>query len=375
MARRSRRSPRPTERQLRQSEERYRQLFDRTPIGLYRSTPEGTVLDVNPALVQMLGYPDAATLRAAGAVALYVDPAERERHVVQGLAATPLLRAFEVRWRRFDGSVMWVRHNVRAVEGPGGEVVYEGAAEDITETRQMQEALLERTRALEAAQQQIARAERLAFLGKLAGGMSHELRNPLGVIKNAVYYLRTLAPPDDERVRKHLAIIEREVGTATKIVADLLDFARTAPPTRALTDVNGLVRDTLARAEVPPEVRVALQLAPAPPRARVDGAQVLLILGNLIRNALQAMLEGGTLSAETAAEGDEVTIAIADTGVGIAPEHLEQVFEPLFATRSRGIGLGLAVSQTLAEANGGRITVQSARGEGSRFTVRFPRAG
>jgi PAS domain S-box-containing protein len=364
------RSRREIEGRIRESEARYRNLFDRVPVGLYRSTPDGRILDANPAMVQMLGYPDVASLKAAGALAVYADPSERRDRVLERLDREGTVRDLEIRWRRSDGTEIWARNNVRAATGADGQVLYEGAVEDITEARRTQEALANRTRALETAQEELVRKERLAVLGQLAGGVSHELRNPLGVIKNSAYYLKMLLP-DDERMRKHLGIVEREVATATRIVTDLLDFARVTPPTRVATDLSALARETLERVPPPDGVRVALALADDLPSPMLDPEQVGLVLGNLIRNAAQAMPEGGVLSVETAAAAGGVTVAVADTGVGIAPEHLEKIFEPLFTTKARGIGLGLAVARGLVEANGGRIDVRSAPGRGSRFAVHF----
>ena len=232
-------------------------------------------------------------------------------------------------------------------------------------------ALEEKTRELEVAQEELVRKERLAILGQLAGGVSHELRNPLGVMKNSVYYLKMVLP-EDERVRKHLGIMEREVTTATRIVSDLLDFARAKPPSRAPTDLSELVREVLDRTPLAENVEVVARLAPDLPPVAVDALQVQQVLGNLITNGAQAMPEGGTLTIETARAEGGARVAVSDTGVGIAPENLEKIFQPLFTTKAKGIGLGLAVAQGLAEANGGTISVESAVGRGSRFLVVFP---
>ena len=232
-------------------------------------------------------------------------------------------------------------------------------------------ALEEKTRELEAAQEELVRKERLAILGQLAGGVSHELRNPLGVMKNSVYYLKMVLP-EDERVQKHLRIMEREVTTATRIVTDLLDIARTKPPSQAPTDLSELVREVLDRTPLAENVEVVARLAPDLPPVAVDALQVQQVLGNLITNGAQAMPEGGTLTIETARAEGGARVAVSDTGVGIAPENLEKIFQPLFTTKAKGIGLGLAVAQGLAEANGGTISVESAVGRGSRFLVVFP---
>jgi len=232
-------------------------------------------------------------------------------------------------------------------------------------------ALEEKTRELETAQEELVRKERLAILGQLAGGVSHELRNPLGVMKNSVYYLKMVLP-EDERVRKHLGIMEREVTTATRIVSDLLDFARAKPPSQAPTDLSEVVREVLDRTPLAENVEVVARLAPDLPPVAVDALQVQQVLGNLITNGAQAMPEGGTLTIETARAEGGARVAVSDTGVGIAPENLEKIFQPLFTTKAKGIGLGLAVAKGLAEANGGTIRVESAPGRGSRFLVVFP---
>ena len=238
-------------------------------------------------------------------------------------------------------------------------------------SQELEQKVEERTRQLREAQEELVRKERLAILGQLAGGVSHELRNPLGVMKNSVYYLKMVLP-EDEKVRKHLGIMEREVTTATRIVSDLLDFARAKPPSQAPTDLSELVREVLDRTPLAENVEVVARLAPDLPPIAVDALQVQQVLGNLITNGAQAMPEGGTLTIETARAEGGARVAVSDTGVGIAPENLEKIFQPLFTTKAKGIGLGLAVAQGLAEANGGTIRVESAPGRGSRFLVVFP---
>ncbi len=245
-----------------------------------------------------------------------------------------------------------------------------GISEDITERRRAQAALEEKTRALEAAQEELVRRERLAILGQLAGGVSHELRNPLGVIKNSVYYLRMVLP-EEERIRKHLNILDREVETATRITSGLLDFARVTPPSRVGVDLNALARDQLERMSQSDDITVVLELASDLPPVRVDPEQIRLVLGNLISNAAQAMPNGGALTVHTAHAAAGVTLTVADTGVGIAPEHLEKIFEPLFTTKAKGIGLGLPLAKRLVESNEGSIRVESAPGQGTCFELRF----
>jgi signal transduction histidine kinase len=235
---------------------------------------------------------------------------------------------------------------------------------------ELEERVRTRTAELETAQAELVRKERLAVLGQLAGGVSHELRNPLGVIKNSVYYLNMVLP-DEERLRRHLAILNREVATATRIISGMLDFARTTRPSRATTDLNALVSESVDRLSMPESIRVQRDLAESVAPVMVDADQVQIVLDNLLSNAIQAMPDGGLLIVRTRSLGDRVQVEVEDTGIGISPEHLERIFEPLFTTKSKGIGLGLSLSERLVKANGGTIRVESTPGPGTRFVMEF----
>lgn len=233
-----------------------------------------------------------------------------------------------------------------------------------------------RTRELKEAHEELVRRERLALLGQLAGGVGHELRNPLGAIGNTAYYLRMrLGQSEDSKVHKHLGILEAEVRRANKIVTDLLDFSRVKPPNRTAAQLGGLVADALSRQPCPESVTVALELADALPPVLVDPDQIGQVLLNLILNGFEAMVGGGTLTIRTAAVRGAVVASVTDTGPGIAAENLDKIFQPLFTTKTKGIGLGLAVSRRLAEANGGSLTVASRPGAGATFTLTVPAAG
>ncbi|MFZ5821187.1 MAG: PAS domain S-box protein [Chloroflexota bacterium] len=242
----------------------------------------------------------------------------------------------------------------------------------------------ERTRELREAQEQLVRHEKLAVLGQLAGGVGHELRNPLAVINNAVYFLKLTRSQADEKMREYLDLIEREVHNADKIINDLLDFSRVKSVGREPASVADMLARTLERFPAPPGVQVTLDLPEGLPPVHVDPRQVEQALGNLVVNAYQAMPQGGQLLVLSCVEGSVfseqcsvddrqwVQIVIKDTGVGIPPGSLDKIFEPLFTTKVKGIGLGLPVSRKLAKANGGRIEVESEVGKGSIFTVWLP---
>jgi signal transduction histidine kinase len=265
----------------------------------------------------------------------------------------------------------------------GGKRLLAGYTIDITErvwaekkiramNAELEQRVEERTRDLHAAQEQLLQQERLAVLGQLASGVSHELRNPLGVILNAVYYLRLVQPEANDKIRQYHSMIEYEAHNAEKIVNDLLDFARIKQSNREWVVVSDLLDQTLERHPAPESVAVSLDFPPDLPKVFADPHQMEQVLGNLIVNACQAMSNGGNLTISAAAQDDFIAISVKDTGVGIPPENMKKLFEPLFTTKAKSIGLGLALSQKLIDANGGKIEVESETGKGSTFTVYLP---
>jgi signal transduction histidine kinase len=227
--------------------------------------------------------------------------------------------------------------------------------------------------ALHEAQEELVRKEKLATLGQLAGGVGHELRNPLGVIKNSVYYLNMILP-QDAKIQKHLGILDREVANSNRIVTELLDFARVKAPVRETASLVTIVRAALERLPLPDTVTVRLEPDESTPAVLVDPQQVGQVVLNFLLNAVQAMPDGGTMTVSVGQDDATVFAAVEDTGVGVPPENLAKIFQPLFTTKAKGIGLGLALARDLADANGGRITIESTVGRGTRFALHFEKA-
>jgi len=215
------------------------------------------------------------------------------------------------------------------------------------------------------------RSERLAAIGQVAGGVAHELRNPLNVVKTSVYYLLNAKNPTPEKKAEHLQRIERHVTLADGVITALSSFAKLPVPNLRPFPVGQCIQEALEVNPVPEAVQVVIDCPPALPPVLADFDQMRIVFGNLVRNAREAMPEGGRLAITGRAAGDGVEVAVADTGVGIPPEKLGHIMEPLYSTKARGLGLGLAITRAILEKNKGGLRVASQPGEGSTFTVRL----
>jgi signal transduction histidine kinase len=225
---------------------------------------------------------------------------------------------------------------------------------------------------LKDAQDKLVRGEKMALLGQLSGGVAHELRNPLGAIKNAAYFLKMALEKPDPEVHESIEIIGKEVAISEGIINSILSFARPKQPVMRKTDINDLIKEALSRITMPKNVAVSTEWG-ALPTILADPDQLGQAFGNIIRNAVQAMHEGGRLTIKTQApDAGHIAVSVADTGAGIPEENIKKIFEPLFTTKAKGVGLGLALTKTLVEGHGGTIKAKSKVGKGSTFTVRLP---
>lgn len=367
-----------------------------------------------PGLLESViaGVPDAIFVKDRGHRYVLVNDAFV---VLTGMTAERIVGAYdrdlvdagrEQRYRSTDARVLERGESVRFEDDyvdPAGEIHYLsttkvplrdatgaithvlGVTRDQTRTKTAEERLrlakedlerrvAERTEALRGAQQALLRKERLAVLGQLAGGLAHQIRNPLAAISNGASVLkRRLANQVDEDVRAALAVILEEVWEANRIITDLLDYARIRPPSQVEVVVTVLVDAALELAKPPESLEIRKSVEPGIV-AWVDERQMRDALANVVRNACEAMPSGGHLVVDAVAEGPEIRIAIEDTGPGLTRGSLAYLFEPLVTTKPLGLGLGLATAKSLIENQGGSIRVSTlSSGRGARFEVRVPR--
>jgi PAS domain S-box-containing protein len=366
------------EQALRRSEVRYRSLVQTAVYGIYRSSLEGNFLDVNPALIGMLGYNSALeVLSLDPRKDVFVDPAEYTR-LVDEFRRTGRMDGFEVRWKRKDGVTITVRISGRAVAG-GDEPsdVLEAIAEDITERRVLED--------------QFRQAQKMEAVGRLAGGIAHDFNNLLMVISGYTEVLLdqlTLGHP----LHSKAEAIQQASDRASTLTRQLLAFSRKQLLELKVIDVNAIVADMerLLRPLIGEDIELTTSLAPSVGCTRADAGQLEQVIMNLVVNAKDAMPSGGKICIRTASvtlddsyrpentfikNGPYVMIAVSDNGQGMDRETQARIFEPFFTTKEKGKGTGLGLSTVygIIKQSGGYVFVQSEIDRGTVFTIYFPR--
>jgi signal transduction histidine kinase len=221
-------------------------------------------------------------------------------------------------------------------------------------------------------EQQLFKSERLAAIGELAAMIGHDLRNPLTGIIGAAYYLRTKASLKmDPKAREMLEIIEKDIAHSNKIINDLLEYSHEIKLEATETTPKQLAREAFALVTVPENVQV-INLAEDEPKLKVDVDKLTRTFANVIKNAFDAMPVGGTLTVRCKRQDGNLNFIFGDTGVGMSKEVLDKIWSPLFTTKAKGMGFGLPICKRVIEAHGGKISVESAVGKGSTFTVTVP---
>lgn len=215
------------------------------------------------------------------------------------------------------------------------------------------------------------RIERLVVLGQMASGIAHELRNPLNVVRTSVFFLKAAKNASPEKREEHLERIGRQVTNANDVITALSDFAKLPLPAIEPVPVEALLSDVVRNVQMPTSITASIACDDRIPAVVGDRRQLAIVFGNLIRNAVDAMPQGGRLVLRTIPDGTWLEIEIRDSGTGIPQAELRRIFEPFFSTKARGLGLGLAITKAIVENHRGQIQASSTPGEGTCFTVRL----
>ncbi|MDM8517595.1 transporter substrate-binding domain-containing protein [Desulfobacterales bacterium HSG16] len=243
-------------------------------------------------------------------------------------------------------------------------------------SERLEEMVDERTEELRKAQKELLLKERLAVLGHFAGSISHEIRNPLAVIGSSVYFLKMKLGNSDEKIDRHLEFISGNVSKSTAIIESLLNLTRMEKPKTETHDLSDLISDILAGVTIPDTVETKVNYSENTILVDVEVEQIRMALKNIIKNAIQAMDGVGKLTLSIRIEeSGQAEIMVENTGPEIAHDHLEKIFEPLFSTRTHGIGFGLSITKMIVENHEGTLRAESELDSGAAFILTLPIGG
>jgi len=345
---------------------------------------KGSVLSMNPATEAMFGFSSDEVL-GQNVKMLMPSPYQEEHdgylenYLTSGIAKI-IGSGREVIGKRKDGSTFPMHLAVSQIK-VGGMTAFTGIVRDISdlkeaekELKQLNEELEERVRArtaeLRAAQAELVKKEKLATLGRVSGGIAHEIRNPLNAVKTSAYYLLNARNPTPDKTAEHLERIDRQVSLIDNVVTALSDVAKLPEPERRPLAIDRVLRESCKTVTLPADIVIEWNLSEDVPKVLADERQIPMVFKNLVRNARDAMEQGGgTITLSTEVTGHQVRVSVSDTGIGIPQENIKKILEPLFSTKARGMGLGLAITKAIVEKNGGELQVESEQGRGSNFTV------
>jgi PAS domain S-box-containing protein len=382
-----------TEHELRISEERIKSIIDNTTAVIYVKDARGRYLMINRRFKELFHLTDDRILGRTDYDLFPKEAAdaftENDRKAIQ--SDTPL--SLEEVGYLDDGPHTFISVKFPLKDGSGHPYGICGISTDITEQKRAEELLRaseQRMRGVMRDQeQQLILSERLISFGELTASLAHEFNNPLGIVIGYAQDLLTEVDPSDPR-HQSVKIIEEEARRCKKIMQDLLDFGRQAPPEFKQMSPPELVRkslDLLGANLQKNQIRTVMGAADGLPKIWVDPQQIEQVLVNVLFNAIEAMPEGGTLTVgfavhpspsvsskpEIPGAGGEVIITVEDTGPGISTDQLSKIFLPFFTTKSKkGMGLGLSICTSIMEAHGGKISAESPPGRGATFHLHLP---
>jgi len=354
-------------------------LMDNIPDAIYFKDNESRFTRINKAQAQILGVRDPEDVIDKTDFDFFTsehakDAFEDEQRILK--SGQPLINKIE-KSERPDGYFVWHTTTKVPIKNKNGQIIGTvGISRDITERMQMEEELKKYTENLEELVEERTRklreAERMATIGKVASMVGHDLRNPLTGIAGAAYFLKKkLGQAMDEKLKEMLDLIDKNVEYSNNIINDLSEYSSDIRLKQNETSPESIIGEALSLVEIPRNIQV-LDKSQDKPKMNVDVTRMKRVFVNLIKNAVEAMPKGGTLTIESRKKDGNVELRFIDTGVGIPEDVLEKLFTPFFTTKPKGIGLGLSICKRIVEAHEGKISVESTVGKGTTFTVMLP---
>jgi PAS domain S-box-containing protein len=345
---------------LRRSQEKLKSIFDASPDAITLSDLNGIIIECNQAALEINGCERREDMIGKSALEFIAEKDQKRamenlkttfgKGSTKNIEYTCLTKKNEEFPAEISASVIR--------DALGNPVAFVEILKDISERKRME--------------QQLLTAERFAAIGELATMVGHDLRNPLTGIVGAAYFLKMrLGSQMSRKELEMLELIEKDIEYSNKIVNDLLDFSRDIRLNKTKITINSVVKETLSHMQIPRKVKISNQTGKTA-AVFVDLHQMNRVFENIIKNALDAMPTGGKLEIKSEKKGNWLHVAFKDTGEGIPKENLSKLGSPLFTTKAKGVGMGLAICRRLVEAHGGSVSIESEHGVGTCVTVILP---
>ena len=370
------------EQEMRDKEQRYHTLFNHAPIGVLIVDPKTSgFIEFNDIAHRQLGYSREEFEKLSIAdIEVNESPRDVRLHIAEMVRVGG--GEFETKYLTKDCGIKNILVSNRTIK-LRDKMFLHCIVADITLRKEMEnelekysehleELVKQKTGQLAEAQAQIIKSEKLAAIGELAGMIGHDLRNPLAGIKNAAYYLkRKDAEGLSDQSKEMLEVINKCVEHSNKIINDILDYSREMQLTRKEVTLGKMLSEALVMVQVTQKIKVVTHFRDTI-KIKVDYDKFKRVFVNLVKNSIDAMPNGGTISIASKEANNHLELSFTDTGTGIPNDVLPKLFSPLFTTKAQGMGFGLAICKRIVEAHRGNITVQTAKAKGTAFTVTLP---
>ncbi|HEX9923313.1 MAG TPA: PAS domain S-box protein [Anaerolineae bacterium] len=376
-----------------QAEQRLRfqaQLLDSVRESIVATDLEGTIIYWGKGAKALYGYAAGEVIGQSRTFILKPEEKDEESERLRQVHEKGFWRGQYYQQRK-DGSSFWVDSVISLVKDQGGQPHgFIEIGHDISHRKQAEEqiknhnlllerAVQEKTSEMELLTEQLIRQEKLATIGKISASIAHELRNPLGAIKQSIFFLNRLyargqSGLPDPKVKNHLDLIETELHTTGRVISDLLEMTRLKPTEQEQIDLQTVLLEVAARANLEERIQLRLDFDRNPFLIEVDPLQIRQVFINLLINAADASPQGGEVmvKAQTLIDQNQCQIEIRDKGHGIDTDTIDKVFEPLYTSKVKGSGLGLTICKQITENHGGKIFLNSKIGQGTTVRILIP---
>lgn len=331
-------------------------IFATIPDSLILATIEGKIVETNNALLKVSGF-TKKELAGKHLTELFIDKTTAQTNLSK-LLKDGEIKDTEIQMKTRTGEITVLFSGSVVKRNSNKSLGLTCIMHDITERKQLEKKLVN--------------AERFASIGELAGMVGHDLRNPLSSISGATYYLKTrYADKLDDKAKDMLSTIDKSINYSNKIINDLLDYSREIRLDLESTTPKDLTDSSLALIGKPETIQIQ-NLSGDEPKLSVDTSKMNRVFVNIIKNAYDAMPNGGTLTIKNHKQGNNIAFSFTDTGTGMTKETMENLWKPLFTTKAKGMGFGLPICKRIVEAHGGKIQVESQKETGTTITTIIP---